>query len=169
MVSGRVEIGGDEVEGVGILRCGDEWDKSSSSLENPERRRGQRDGFVGGIAGVVGEVGVPLGEHLERGGGIPWASARGGCLGLGRSRGEEFGGKALVGAEEHGVDILGDSGPGDADPLAISMGEAFSKWQKTGTVNESASLMVMSRGPLHRVPLHGRCRVQRRCLRSFTL
>ena len=39
-------------------------------MENPERRRGQRDGFVGGIAGVVGEVGVPLGEHLELGGGI---------------------------------------------------------------------------------------------------
>ena len=78
MVGGQVEIGGDEVEGVGILRCGDEWDKSSSSLENPERRRGQRDGFVGGIAGVVGEVVVPLGEHLEHGGGIPWASAWGG-------------------------------------------------------------------------------------------
>ena len=111
------------MEGVGILRCGDEWDKSSSSLENQERRRGQRDGFVSGIAGVVGEVGVPLGEHLERGGGIPWASAQGGCLGLGRSRGEEFGGEALVCAEEHGVDVLGDSGPGDADSFAISMGK----------------------------------------------
>ena len=135
------------------------WDKSSSGLENPERCRKQRGGFVGGIACTVGEVGVPLGEHLERGGGIPWASARGGCLGLGRSRGEEFGGEALVGAEERGVDVLGDSGPSDADPLAFSVGEAFSKWQKTGMANKPAFLTVASRGPLHHVPLHGRGRV----------
>ena len=84
-------------------------------------------------------------------------------LAWGVSRGEE------VGAEEHGVDFLGDSGPCDADPLAFSVGEAFSKWQKTGTANELASSMVALRGPLHRVPLHGRGRVQRCCLRSFTL
>ena len=87
----------------------------------------------------------------------------------GVSRGEEVGGELLVGAEEHGVAVFVDSGPGDADPLAFSVGEAFSKWQKTGTANELASSMVASRGPLHRVPLHGRGRVQRRCLRSFTL
>ena len=29
-------------------------------MENPERRRGQRDGFVGGIVGAVGEVGFVL-------------------------------------------------------------------------------------------------------------
>ena len=45
----------------------------------------------------------------------------------GVSRGEEVGGEALVGAEEHGVDVLGDSGPSDANPLAFSVGEAFSK------------------------------------------
>ena len=60
------------------------WDKSSFGLENPERRRGQCNGFVGGIAGVVGEVGIPLGEHLERGEKSPWVNAQGGCLVLGR-------------------------------------------------------------------------------------
>ena len=90
-------------------------------------------------------------------------------LAWGVSHGEEVGGEVLVDAEEHGVDAFGDSGPGDADPLAFSVGEAFSKWQKTGTANEPASSMVASRGPLHCVPLHGRGRVQRRCLRSFTL
>merc|ERR1719445_1582535 len=80
-------------------------------------------------------------------------------LAWGIFRGEEVDGEVLVGAEEHGVDVWGDSGPGAADPLAFSVGEAFSKWQKTGTANEPASSMVASRGPLHRVPLHGRGRV----------
>ena len=60
-------------------------------------------------------------------------------LAWGVSRGEEVGGEVLVGAEEHGVDIFGDSGPGNADPLAFSVGEAFSKRQKTGTANKPAS------------------------------
>ena len=75
------------------------WDKSSFGLENPERRRGQCNGFVGGIAGVVGEVGIPLGEHLERGGGIPWACALVRYLGLVRFPWRVVDGEGLVSAE----------------------------------------------------------------------
>ena len=64
-----VELRSEAMRGRRLVSSGvvTRWDKSSFGLENPERRRGQCNGFVGGIAGVVGEVGIPLGEHLERG------------------------------------------------------------------------------------------------------